>query len=128
MEVQHTIANVATVSGRGLFGGVPVTVTFKAAPPNHGIVFERTDLGGARVPALVRYVVKRARRTSLRDGEASVDTCEHCMSALAGLQIDNVLIQMDGPELPVLDGSSKPYLDALQSAGIVESDAPRKRL
>lgn len=127
MELQHTIAKPASLSGRGLFTGTPATVTFRPAPVNHGIVFVRTDLGNKPVPALVHYVLKRARRTTLRNGEASIETCEHCLSAVAGLGIDNLVIEISGPELPGMDGSSLPYLHALKEAGVTATDAPRKR-
>ena len=84
-DVQHTLAKPVSLSGPGLFGGHPANVTMCPAPPNHGVVFARMDLDGARIPALVRYVVKRPRRTAVKVGEASVETCEHVMSALAGL-------------------------------------------
>jgi len=128
MEQQQTIAGTATISGRGLFTSEPATVTFKPAPANHGVVFIRKDQNEARIPALVTHVTSRPRRTSLRSGEATIDTCEHCLSAVAGLRIDNLIIEIDGPELPGLDGSAQPYLQALQSAGVTSSDAVRRRL
>ena len=128
MEQQQTIAKPVTLAGRGLFCGADATLTFKPAPENHGVVFCRTDLRGAQVPALVRHVVKADRRTSVRNGQASVETCEHCLSAIAGLNIDNVLIELDGPEVPGLDGSALPYFEALRAAGIVAVDAPRRRV
>ncbi|MEX0654834.1 MAG: UDP-3-O-acyl-N-acetylglucosamine deacetylase [Phycisphaeraceae bacterium] len=126
--MQQTIARPVTLEGRGLFGGQPATLTFRPAPTNHGVVFVRTDLGKAEIPALVQYVVKRARRTTLKSGDASVDTCEHCLSAVAALQIDNLIIEITGPEVPALDGSSKPFLDLLTEAGLKSSDEPRQRL
>ncbi len=128
MEVQHTIANPVTVSGRGLFTGEPVTMTLRPAEANHGVVFQRKDLNGAAVPALIQYVVKRARRTALRCGDAIVETCEHCLSALSATGIDNLIIELDAAELPALDGSSKPYVELLAKAGIKALDAPRARL
>ncbi len=127
MELQQTIARPATLEGRGLFCGEHATLTFRPAPANHGVVFVRKDLD-AQIPALVNYVIKKQRRTSLMDGRASVDTCEHCLSAIAGLHIDNLIIELDGPEIPSLDGSALPFIDALSQAGIVQSDQPRKRL
>lgn len=127
-EYQHTIAGPTKLSGQGLFTGRKTTATFRPAPPNHGIVFARTDLDGARLPALIRHVVKRPRRTVLKVGEATVETCEHVMSALAGLGIDNALIELDGPELPLLDGSAQPYVEALARAGLKKSDTIRQRL
>ncbi len=127
-ERQHTLRKPASLEGRGLFSGAPVNITFCPAPAGHGIVFRRVDLDGADVPALIQNVVKRPRRTALKAGHASVETCEHCMSALAGLRIDNVLIEIDGPEVPIFDGSSSPFLEALSEAGVDELDAPRPRL
>ena len=128
VEHQQTIAGTATVSGRGLFTGEHATVTFRPAPVNHGVIFIRTDLGNAQIPALVQHVIKKARRTALKKDDASVETCEHCLSAIAALGIDNLIIEIDGPELPGLDGSSKLFLDALMSAGIEKTQTPRRRL
>lgn len=128
MEVQHTIADTATIRGRGLFGGAPVDVTFKPAPEDHGVVFIRKDRKDTRIPALVRNVVKAERRTTLKKGEATIETCEHCMSAIAGLNIDNLIVEVEGPELPGFDGSAKPFLEALASVGLKATSAPRRRL
>ncbi len=128
MDQQHTIARSTSLAGRGLFSGVPVKLTFSPAPANHGIVFSRTDLGGAQVPALVKYVVKRARRTALRQGDAIVETTEHCMSALAAMGIDNVLIELDAAELPAMDGSAQPFTNAIREAGIKSCEAARRTL
>lgn len=126
MQNQQTIAAETTVSGPGLFHGKPASVTFRPAPDNHGIVFVRRDLNNATIPALVHYVVKSARRTTLTRGDASIDTCEHCLSAVAGLCIDNLLIDIDGPELPMMDGSAQPYLDALMAVGIKSTETARR--
>lgn len=128
MEKQHTIAEPVTVTGHGLICGESTSATFRPAPANHGLVFVRQDMNGIRIPANVHHVIHRERRTTLKNGEAIVDTCEHCLSATAGLKIDNLLIELDGPELPGLDGSAKPYVDAFQSAGRIACDAPRRRL
>ncbi|MCX5661672.1 MAG: UDP-3-O-acyl-N-acetylglucosamine deacetylase [Planctomycetota bacterium] len=127
-EVQHTIARSATVTGLGLFSGHPVTVVFRPAPANHGIVFVRTDMERAQVPALVGHVLKRARRSALRCGDATIETCEHCLSAIAGLNIDNLIIEIDAAEFPGLDGSSLPYVEALLAAEVQAQDAPRRKL
>jgi len=128
MDSQHTIARSTALSDCGLFGGQPVNLTFRPAGENHGIVFSRTDLGGAQVPALIQHVLKQPRRTSLQVGDAIVDTCEHCLSALAAMRIDNVLVELDAQEIPGLDGSAKPFLDALETVGIRENNAPRQIL
>ena len=128
MQPQQTIDKPVTISGPGLFNPQVVTLSIKPAPANHGIVFVRTDLDHTPIPALVSRVVKRARRTSIKQGEASVDTVEHLMSAASSLRLDNLLIEIDGPELPIMDGSSLPFYEALESAGRKDNDQPRKPL
>ena len=128
MEAQKTIASEVSLKGRGLFEGQPVSLTFRPAPANHGVVFVRRDLANAQIPALVQYVTKRSRRTSLKCGQARVDTCEHCLSAVAGLHIDNLIIELDAAEVPALDGSARPFFDALVQAGLADNDEPRQPL
>ncbi|QQE09956.1 UDP-3-O-[3-hydroxymyristoyl] N-acetylglucosamine deacetylase [Planctomycetota bacterium] len=128
MKAQQTIEKEVTLEGYGLFGGQPVKMTFKPAPANHGIVFVRTDLGGAEIPALVSQVVKRPRRTALKAGDATIEVTEHCLSAMAAAGVDNLRIEVDAVELPAMDGSALPFYEALQEAGVVELDAPRKML
>ncbi|MGD9854672.1 MAG: UDP-3-O-acyl-N-acetylglucosamine deacetylase [Planctomycetaceae bacterium] len=126
---QRTIARVATVTGIGLFHGADVTLRFQPAPENHGIAFQRTDLDAdALVPALIDYAVPQARRTVLARQDVTVETVEHVMAALAGLQIDNCLVQLDAPEPPAGDGSAQHFADAIVDAGIVEQTAPRAQL
>ena len=115
----------ATLSGRGLFSGEPVTLVFRPAPINHGIVFVRTDKERAQIPAVIAHVLKRARRTALRAGEATIETCEHCLSAISGLGIDNLIIEINASELPGLDGSAKPYVDALLRPSCASPATPR---
>lgn len=128
MQPQQTICKPVTLSGPGLFHGKPAKLTFKPAGVNHGVRFVRTDLNNVEIPALVSHVVRRPRRTALRTGEAVIETCEHCMSAVAGMHIDNLLIEIDAPEIPALDGSAKPFFDALNDAGIQKTDQPRQCL
>ncbi len=128
MEQQHTIANPQSLRGRGLFHGSEVELTFHPAPENHGIAFRRKDLKGQLIPATVDHVVKRTRRTTLKLGEAVADTCEHCLSAVAAQKIDNLIIELTGPEVPAMDGSSQAFLEALDKAGQEALDAPRRRL
>jgi UDP-3-O-[3-hydroxymyristoyl] N-acetylglucosamine deacetylase/3-hydroxyacyl-[acyl-carrier-protein] dehydratase len=124
---QRTVASTASVGGKGLMLGRDATVTFLPAPPDHGIVFERTDLDRPVViPALVTNVIPNARRTTLKSGDATIETVEHCMSALRGLGIDNALLRISGPELPCGDGSAMPFVEAIRAAGIAEQDAPRR--
>lgn len=129
-QLQHTIKKEVTLKGKGLFMGEKVNMRFKPAGADHGIVFVRTDVGepgqGVRIPALVHNVTRRARRTVLQSGDVCIETCEHCMSALAGMGIDNIEIEVEGPELVAGDGSAKPFTDILKKAGIEEQDAPRR--
>jgi len=124
---QRTLAAAVVVSGRGLLGGEMAEARIEPAPADAGIVFERADLDPpVRIPALVDHSVPRARRTTLHCGDASIDTVEHCLSALAGLGVDNALIRLRGPELPCGDGSALPFVDAIVEAGLEELDAPRR--
>jgi UDP-3-O-[3-hydroxymyristoyl] N-acetylglucosamine deacetylase/3-hydroxyacyl-[acyl-carrier-protein] dehydratase len=124
---QRTLAAEARVSGRGLLEGVMAEVRIKPAPADSGLAFERTDLDPpVRIPVCAEHSVPRARRTTLKMGEASLDTIEHCLSALAGLGVDNALIEVHGPELPCGDGSALPFVDAILAAGLAEQDAPRR--
>lgn len=123
---QHTIKEPVTVSGVGLHTGVVANMTFNPAPPNHGIKFQRTDLEGQPiVDADVDYVVDLSRGTTIEHNGARVNTVEHTLAALVGLEIDNVLIQLDGPEPPILDGSSMMFIEALETVGTEEQNALR---
>lgn len=118
MAKQHTIQTPESVSGVGLHTGKTVTLTFKPAPENHGIRFQRVDLEGHPVVAAeISRVVSTQRGTTIKAGEAQVSTIEHVLSALTGLQIDNVLMEIDGPEVPIMDGSALPFIEALNKAG-----------
>jgi len=126
---QRTLAGVARVEGFGYWSGQDVRVEFRPAPPDTGIVFCRTDVGpGRRIPAVVRYRVEVPRRTSLRDGGVRVDMVEHILAALAGLRIDNCEVHVDNPEMPGCDGSSQPFVAALDAAGIRLQPAARQLL
>ena len=124
---QHTLAAPVTLAGIGLHTGKHVEITFRPADANHGIKFQRVDLAGEPVvPADVNFVVATNRGTTLARGEATVATVEHALSALVGLGIDNALVTLDGPEVPILDGSAGPFFDALEAAGAREQDAARE--
>jgi UDP-3-O-[3-hydroxymyristoyl] N-acetylglucosamine deacetylase/3-hydroxyacyl-[acyl-carrier-protein] dehydratase len=124
---QRTVAAQASVGGKGLMLGREATLTILPAPPDHGIVFERTDLERPVViPALVSNVIPNPRRTTLKAGQVTIETVEHCMSALRGLGIDNALLRLHGPELPCGDGSAMPFVDAIRAAGVADQDAPRR--
>ncbi len=126
---QRTIASEATIAGRGLFTGENGTVTFQPAPPGHGVVFVRRDLQRpVRIPALIEHITKRARRSTLRNGPDSIETIEHCMAAVHGLEIDNLEINISGGELPGVDGSCLPYVEVLQKAGVVTQPAEKQFL
>jgi len=126
---QRTIKKPVTLSGIGLHTGVSTTMTFRPAPVNSGIRFKRVDIPGEpEIPALVDFVVEVARGTTLRIGEAKVHTVEHVLAACVGLQIDNVTIELDNIEPPIIDGSAKPFADLLVSAGFEVQDAPKDYL
>jgi len=129
LELQRTIAKTVTLSGTGLHTGASCTLTFKPAPDNYGIRFIRTDLGGApEIPALVDYVVDISRGTTLGIGDTKVHTVEHVLAAIAGLQIDNIIIEIDGIEPPVGDGSAMPFVKKLLEAGFVSQESPKDYL
>lgn len=129
MNAQQTIENTAEVRGRGLFTGEEVSLCFKPASPDAGIIFVRADAATpARIRAHVSNVTKRARRTALRNGTLAIETVEHCLAALHGLGIDNVEIELHGGELPGGDGSCLCFLDALSAAGIQDQGVQRKPL
>ncbi|MEQ8245542.1 bifunctional UDP-3-O-[3-hydroxymyristoyl] N-acetylglucosamine deacetylase/3-hydroxyacyl-ACP dehydratase [Fulvivirga sp.] len=123
---QHTIKKSVTLSGVGLHTGVQSNMTFVPAKPGHGIKFQRTDLEGQPiVDADVDNVVDLSRGTTIEQSGARVNTVEHTLAALVGLEIDNVLIQLDGPEPPIMDGSSIQFVNILKEAGTEEQNALR---
>src|SRR5665213_2948625 len=123
---QKTISREASFSGAGLFSGELATVTFAPAEPDTGITFIREQDGkSATIAATVHNVSRRPRRTCLKNGTLQVETVEHCMAALAGLGIDNAIVRVTGGnigELPAGDGSSRPFVEAIHEAGIVEQE------
>jgi len=129
LRLQKTINSEAKLSGKGLFTGGDVKVVFRPAEIDTGAVFVRTDLAEpVRISARVANIAERDRRTALRKGAASIETPEHCLAALSALQIDNIVIEVDGPELPGFDGSSEEYFKALKKAGVVEQQAECKTI
>ncbi len=124
---QSTIQNAVSVRGVGLHTGKTVTLTFKPALANHGYRFQRVDLPDQPIiPADVKMVISTNRGTTLKSGEAQVSTVEHVLSALTGMGIDNVLLEIDGPEMPIMDGTSMPFVEAILEAGMTELDAERE--
>ncbi|MCX5646702.1 MAG: UDP-3-O-acyl-N-acetylglucosamine deacetylase [Phycisphaerae bacterium] len=127
MKLQKTIKDTVKLAGKGLFGGQDATVTFHPAPEETGIVFVRTDIASAvRIPALAPNIAERSRRTSIKKGEISIETVEHCLAAIHALEIDNIVVEVEGPELPAPDCSSAEYVNVLKQAGLVEQTNPRK--
>ncbi len=124
---QRTIKSEITVSGSGLHTGQPVNMTFKPAPENHGYKFKRIDIEGQPViDADVDNVTDTSRGTTISQNGASVSTIEHVLASLVGLEVDNVLIELDGPEAPIMDGSSILFIDALEKVGFQEQNADRE--
>ncbi len=123
---QQTLKSPVSLHGVGLHTGSHVTITMKPANPGYGIRFQRIDLPEQPVvKADADLVVDTSRGTTLEYNGARVSTVEHVLSALVGLQIDNVLIELDGPEIPILDGSAREFIEAIESAGIQEQEATR---
>ena len=127
MQFQQTLKKKYTFEGKGLHTGKVAKMTVAPAPVNTGIVFIRTDIGeDALVEALAENVSTTARSTTISNGEASVSTIEHIMSALTGLGVDNAYIYIDNVEVPILDGSAKPYVEAMWKDGVETQSELRK--
>lgn len=127
--MQATLATPARFTGAGLHSGAPARMTIRPAPAGHGIVFRRTDLDGALIPARWDRVVPSQLCTLLRgEGEATVSTVEHVMAALSGTGIHNALIDIDGPEIPILDGSAAPFVAGILAAGVSVSADPLRAI
>jgi UDP-3-O-[3-hydroxymyristoyl] N-acetylglucosamine deacetylase/3-hydroxyacyl-[acyl-carrier-protein] dehydratase len=125
-EKQRTLAKEVSLSGKGLHSGIDVTLTYKPAPENHGYKFCRVDLPEKPlIDALAEHVSDTSRGTTLVQNNASVATIEHVLAALHGLQVDNALIELDGPEAPIMGGSSWKFVEAINKAGIVEQKEDR---
>lgn len=121
---QKTIQKEVSLSGVGLHTGNTVTMTLKPAPANHGFAFSRVDLEGSpTIEAKAEYVVTTQRGTNLEKNGVKIQTSEHVLAAAVGLDIDNLLIEIDASEPPIMDGSSKFFIEALEKAGIEEQDA-----
>jgi UDP-3-O-[3-hydroxymyristoyl] N-acetylglucosamine deacetylase/3-hydroxyacyl-[acyl-carrier-protein] dehydratase len=127
MQLQQTLRKEYSFEGKGLHTGRVARMTVCPAPVDTGIIFRRTDLGeDAIVEALAENVSNTARSTTISKGEASVSTIEHILSALTGMGVDNAYIDIDNVEVPILDGSAKPYIDAIWKDGFEQQDAPRR--
>jgi len=129
IDNQRTLKNVIRATGFGLHGGAPVRATLRPAPPHHGIVFVRTDLDTPmRFPARVERAGATSLATTLLCGDVRLSAVEHLLAAFAGLRVDNALVEVDGAELPHMDGSAGPFVFLIQAAGIAVQDAPRRYL
>jgi UDP-3-O-[3-hydroxymyristoyl] N-acetylglucosamine deacetylase len=128
---QHTVSQPVTCTGVGLHSGAPVHMTLHPAPVDHGIVFKRTDVTkeSALIPARFDAVVDTRLGTTLANEHGvTIATIEHLMAALWGCAIDNVLIELDGPEVPIMDGSSEPFIFQIETAGIRAQNAARRAI
>jgi len=129
LRSQRTLAHPAGCCGIGLHSGLIVNLEVRPLPPASGIVFQRVDLAGRpTVSAAVRNVVSTAFATTLESRGVRVATVEHLLAALAGLGVDNALVQVDAPEVPILDGSALPFVDLVRNAGVVEQEAVQPHL
>jgi UDP-3-O-[3-hydroxymyristoyl] N-acetylglucosamine deacetylase/3-hydroxyacyl-[acyl-carrier-protein] dehydratase len=124
---QRTIQKPVTVKGKGLHTGIDVELTFKPAPENFGYKFKRVDLeSNPIISAVAENVVDTSRGTTIEEKGVRISTIEHVMAALVGMRIDNILIEVNGPETPIVDGSSIMFVNALKEAGVVDLEADRK--
>ena len=125
-DKQHTINNSISISGTGLHTGVLVDMTLHPANPGFGFQFQRIDLPNQPIiKADCDLVTDTSRGTTLQMGDAKISTVEHILAALVGLGVDNVLIQVNGPEVPIIDGSSAPFIEKIEKAGVLEQDAAK---
>ncbi|RYZ59550.1 MAG: UDP-3-O-[3-hydroxymyristoyl] N-acetylglucosamine deacetylase, partial [Chitinophagaceae bacterium] len=125
-EVQQTLASEVSMSGVGIHSGQTVAIRLLPADPNTGIVFKRVDLPNAPVvKADVDNVVETNRSTTIEANGARVGTIEHLMAALVGNGIDNVVIEINAAEVPILDGSAEPFIELIQQVGVKQQDAPK---
>ena len=127
-SLQHTLRSAVSLEGKGLHTAQYAHICLRPAPPDTGIVFVRTDLGGASVTAVAENVSETRRGTTLAAGEASVATVEHLLSALAGAGVDNAVIETDNVEIPIFDGSARVFTEALAATGLAEQQTPRRPL
>ncbi len=127
MKLQKTIKSEGRIAGRGLFAGKEAKVVFRPAPANAGVTFVRTDVSEpVRISAVVPNVAQRSRRTTIKKGPVSIETIEHCLAAINALEIDNIVVEVNGSELPAPDCSCAEYFKVLKRAGIVEQNVNRK--
>ena len=128
MDSQRTLRRSVSCAGIGLHSGKKVTLTLKPAPANSGIRFRRTDLGGVEIDATVQNIAGIQYATGLARNEGSVETVEHLLAALASLGIDNAVVELNHPEVPIMDGSAAPFVYLIQEAGVRTLPEPRRVL
>jgi len=127
LKLQKTIKSEGKIHGRGMFGGEETNLVFRPAPANSGITFVRTDVPEpVRISAVASNLAERSRRTTIKKGSVSIETIEHCLAVVNALEIDNVVAEVDGSELPAPDCSCAEYFKVLKRAGVVEQDVSRK--
>jgi UDP-3-O-[3-hydroxymyristoyl] N-acetylglucosamine deacetylase/3-hydroxyacyl-[acyl-carrier-protein] dehydratase len=127
LKLQKTIKSEGKMRGRGLFGGKEAKVVFRPAPADSGITFVRTDVPEpVRISAVASNLAERSRRTTIKKGSVSVETIEHCLAVTNALEIDNVVVEVNGPELPAPDCSCAEYFKILKRAGAIEQNVSRK--
>ena len=128
METQRTLRRPVSCTGIGLHSGTKVSLSLKPAPADFGIRFRRSDLGGLEIPANVDNLASIQYATGLACGEGSVETVEHLLAALVSLGVDNVVVELNHPEVPIMDGSASPFVYLIHEAGIKTLAAPRRFL
>jgi UDP-3-O-[3-hydroxymyristoyl] N-acetylglucosamine deacetylase len=128
MSAQRTLRRPVSCTGIGLHSGNKVTLSLKPAPADYGIRFQRADLGGLEIPAIVTHLGGIQYQTGLTREAVSVETVEHLLAALTALGIDNVIVELNSPEVPIMDGSAAPFVYLVNEAGVRRLQAPRRYL
>src|SRR5687768_16417733 len=128
MNAQRTLRRSVSCTGIGLHSGNKVTLSLKPAPADYGIRFQRSDLGGLEIPATVTHLGGIQYQTGLTREAVSVETVEHLLAALTAMAIDNVIVELNSPEVPIMDGSAAPFVYLIQEAGVKRLQAPRRYL
>src|SRR6476469_9438475 len=128
MDAQRTLRRAVSCAGIGLHSGKKVTLSLKPAPADHGIRFRRADLGGLEIPATVTNLGGIQYATGLSHDKASVETIEHLLAALVSLGVDNVIVELNHPEVPIMDGSAAPFIYLIHEAGLKRQASPKRFL
>src|SRR5436189_4665388 len=128
MDAQRTLRRHVSCYGIGLHSGNKVRLSLRPAPADHGIRFRRTDLGDFEVPATVHHLAGIQLATGLARDQVSVETVEHLLAALVSMSIDNVVVELNSPEVPIMDGSAAPFIYLIQEAGVKSLQSPRQYL